>query len=64
MELGFIDFVCRPLYVKLAAVCPGLGPHCLACIDRNREMWAAVLARSSDGTRRRSLDGAERPRKA
>ena len=62
MEIGFIDHVCKPLYLKLAAVCPGLGPHCLACIDRNREMWAAVLARN-DTTRRRSLDGAERPRK-
>ena len=55
MELGFIDYVCKPLYVKLAAVCPVLGPHCLSCLDRNREMWAAVLARA-DAPRRRSLD--------
>ena len=55
--------MCKPLYVKLAAVCPGLGPHCLSCIERNREMWAAVLARA-DMARRRSLDGSERPRKA
>ena len=47
--------MCKPLYVKLAAVCPVLGPHCLACVDRNREMWAAALARA-DAPRRRSLD--------
>ena len=57
--MGFIDFVCRPLYVKLAAVVPGLA-HCLGRIDRNRDMWAALLARADadKAPSRRSLDGA------
>ncbi len=43
MELGFIDYVVRPLYVQLAALLPDLG-HCLALIDMNRARWEGIVA--------------------
>ena len=43
MELGFLDFVVRPLFAKLVDVEPTLR-DCLARIDANRRMWSAIVA--------------------
>ena len=43
MEIGFLDFVCRPLFAKLVDVEPTLHP-CLARVDANREMWQGIIA--------------------
>jgi hypothetical protein len=47
--------VVRPLYVTLAVLAPGFGPHCLALIDKNRAMWNEVIVTSdSDAASKRS----------
>ena len=50
MELGFIDFVVRPLYLTLAIVAPGLGPRCLSLIECNRSAWAELISVSDSET--------------
>ena len=50
MELGFIDFVVRPLYLTLAIVAPGLGPRCLSLIECNRSAWAEIITLSDSET--------------
>jgi hypothetical protein len=50
MELGFIDYVVRPLYLTLAIVAPGLGPRCLAAIESNRAAWAEIITVSGSET--------------
>ena len=42
MEIGFLDYVVRPLFVTLADVAPALGARCLRLIDRNKAAWAAL----------------------
>jgi hypothetical protein len=42
-QLGFLDYVCRPLFAKLVEVEPTLR-GCLARVDANREMWQGVIA--------------------
>jgi hypothetical protein len=43
LEMGFIEFCVRPLYVTLAALAPRLGARCLLRIDANRAAWAALI---------------------
>ena len=43
MELGFLDFVVRPLFAKLVDMEPTLS-ECLTRIDANRSMWQSVAA--------------------
>jgi hypothetical protein len=43
LELGFIQFVVRPLYETLARVVPPLG-ECLPLIDANADAWRAIAA--------------------
>ena len=43
LELGFLDYVCRPLFAKLGELEPTLR-DCLARVDVNREMWQGVIA--------------------
>lgn len=43
MELGFIDFVVRPLYDTLISISPQLNV-CLEYIDSTREMWDQLLS--------------------
>jgi hypothetical protein len=43
LEVGFIEFCVRPLYVTLAALAPKLGARCLTRIDANRAAWAALI---------------------
>jgi hypothetical protein len=50
MELGFIDYVVRPLYLTLAVVAPGLGPRCLAAIESNRAAWSELIIFSDSET--------------
>jgi hypothetical protein len=77
MELGFLKFVVQPLYQKLAVVCPGFGPHCLALIASNKKMWESVIAKADAAaaalaasqpppppTERRSLNLGARPKMA
>ena len=41
MQVGFIDFICMPLYKVLAELLPGLNPlfHGVQC---NRQNWQAL----------------------
>ena len=43
LELGFLEYVVRPLYVTLAAVAPRLGEKCLRLIDANKLAWQALI---------------------
>jgi hypothetical protein len=76
-QLGFLKFVVQPLYQKLAVVCPGFGPHCLALIASNKKMWETVIAKADAAaaalaasqpppppTERRSLNLGARPKMA
>ena len=42
-QLGFLDYVVKPLYAKLVEAVPTLQP-CLARIDVNRVAWADIIA--------------------
>jgi hypothetical protein len=42
-QLGFLDYVCRPLFAKLVELEPTLH-ECLARVDANRAMWSAVVS--------------------
>ena len=44
LELGFLEYVVRPLYVTLAAVAPRLGEKCLKLIDANKVAWQALIS--------------------
>jgi class 3 adenylate cyclase len=44
LELGFLEYVVRPLYVTLAAVAPRLGEKCLRLIDANKVAWQALIS--------------------
>jgi hypothetical protein len=46
LQLGFVEFVVRPLFVTLARIAPPLG-SCLRLIDRNKEAWAALVQSSA-----------------
>ena len=41
MQVGFIDFICLPLYDVLAELLPGLNPL-LEGVRHNRENWQAL----------------------
>lgn len=50
MELGFLQFVVRPLYGTLERIAPAVGARCLRHIEANRAMWddlAAVVSSSA-----------------
>jgi hypothetical protein len=54
LEIGFIDYVVRPLYATLARVSPGMGAYCLTRIDANRAAWAALAKSGAPSTPRKS----------
>ena len=41
MQVGFIDFICLPLYQVLADLLPGLDPL-LEGVKHNKENWQAL----------------------
>jgi hypothetical protein len=45
-QIGFLDFVVRPLYTLLQSpgLAPGLGTRCLALIQANRTSWNSMIS--------------------
>jgi len=43
LELGFLEYVVRPLYVSLAQCVPKLGDKCLRLIDTNKAEWQSLF---------------------
>lgn len=41
MQVGFIDFICMPLYEILAELLPGLNPLHVG-VQQNRQNWQAL----------------------
>ena len=41
-QIGFLDYVVRPLFCKLADLEPSLR-YCLTRIDANRDAWEALV---------------------
>ena len=52
MEIGFLDYVVRPLYATLARISPGMGGYCVSRIDANRAAWAALAAAEASPPRK------------
>ena len=43
LEVGFINYVVRPLFDTLLLIAPVVGPHCLQLMDVNRAQWAQLI---------------------
>jgi len=54
-QVGFIDFVVRPIFDKLAKLLPAVGESFMACVGPNREHYVSVKNREEQ---RRSLAAA------
>ncbi|OWF36193.1 cAMP and cAMP-inhibited cGMP 3',5'-cyclic phosphodiesterase 10A-like [Mizuhopecten yessoensis] len=51
-QVGFIDFICHPLYKTLHRILPGAKPLLDGC-SKSREDWAQVLAQCTEEERKR-----------